>query len=274
VSETTATRVRTERGGGVTTITLDGERVRNALDFSTWEELERAVSEAEGDEAIGAIVLTGAGGTFSSGGDLRTSSARGRGVRAVSARLRLAQQVLAHVRASAKPIIVAAEGATVGIAWGLVLACDLTVAADDAHFSAPFLNRGLVPDGGLGWLLPRLVGRQRATALLLLGERLPAAEAWRLGLVHSVVDPGASLGAATEIAGQLAGGPPDATALARELIRRGGDLSHADYLDEELLSSALHQSGGEPTEGRTAFLARRAPSFGRGAPAAGGASDG
>ena len=128
-------------------VTLDGTPVRNALDFSTWEALERAFDEASDDD-IRAVVLSGAGRAFSSGADLRMPSARGAGVWAPTARLRTAHRVLRRVHELTVPVVAAVEGAAVGIAWGLVLACDLTIASTDAYFVAPFLARGLIPDGG------------------------------------------------------------------------------------------------------------------------------
>lgn len=265
------TTIRTESLQGMIVITLDGQSSRNALDFSTWQRLDEALATAEADDEVRAVVLTGAGRTFSSGADLRTTSTRGRGGGARSARLRLAHQVIAHIRGLKVPIVAAAEGATVGIALGILLACDLIVASSDAHFSAPFLARGLIPDGGVGWMLPRLIGRSRATSILLLGDRVSAAEALRQGLVHDVVEPGGVLDAATTVARRLATGPPEATRLARELIRRSSDLSFLGYLDEELLVSALQHMTGEPAEGRAAFFERRMPSFVSGAAAADGA---
>ncbi len=252
------TVVRAVRDGPVLVVTLDGTPVRNALDFSTWEALEQSLDEAGSDEGIRAVVLTGAGQAFSSGADLRTSSARGAGVWAPTARLRTAHRVLRRVHELTIPVVAAVEGAAVGIAWGLVLACDLTIASTDAYFAAPFLARGLIPDGGVGWFLPRLVGAQRAYAMLMLGERLGSSEALGMGLVRRVVEAGQALPAAMETARQLVQAPPLAASLARHLLRRAPDLSYAAYLDEELHMATLHYTTDEPTHGRAAFLQRRA----------------
>lgn len=252
---------RTVTDGRVAVLTLRGSHSRNALGFATWEQLEHELTGAEADDTVRAVVLTGDAGCFSSGGDLRSTSARGRGVRAVSARLELAQRVLRHINSTAKPIIAAVEGPAVGIGWSLAQSCDLVVAANDAYFWAPFLRRGLIPDGGLSWMLSQLVGRQRATAILLLAERLSAPDAHALGLVHRITQPGGSLESAIAIATELAQRPPEATALARELLRRGERLSFSDFLDEELLTSALHLRSAEPSEGRATFVESRPAQF-------------
>jgi enoyl-CoA hydratase/carnithine racemase len=256
---TGVTRTLTDRR--VAVLMLRGAQSRNALGFATWEQLENELTGAESDDIVRAVVLTGDAGCFSSGGDLRSTSGRGRGVRAISARLELAQRVLCHINAAVKPIIAAVEGPAVGIGWSLAQSCDLVVAASDAYFWAPFLRRGLIPDGGLSWMLSRLVGRQRASAILLLAERLPAPDAHELGLVHHITQPGGALESAIAVATELAQRPPEATALARELLRRGERMSFSDFLDEELLTSALHMRSPESSEGRNAFVGSRLAQF-------------
>ncbi len=252
-----STVVRAIRDDGLLILTLEGTPVRNALDFSTWEELDRSLDAADSDDRIRAVVLTGAGDAFSSGADLRTSSARGAGIWASTARLRVAHSVLRHVHELTIPVVAALEGAAVGIAWGLVLTCDLAIASTNAWFSAPFLARGVVPDGGVAWFLPRLVGAKRAYALLMLGDRLGAADALELGLVHRVVEATQAVPVAIETARRLMQAPPAAASLARDLVRRSVDLSYSAYLDEELHLVALHHTTDEPAQGRAAFLERR-----------------
>ncbi len=132
-----------------------------------------------------------------------------------------------------------------------------------APFAAPFAQRALVADAGLGWSLPRRLGQQRAARLLLLGERLPAEEAHTLGLVTHLADPGQALPDSLEVAGHLAAGPADSIALTKSPLHRGGHLSLDTYLDEEHLACALNGHGRDAAESRAAPRANSPSSLGR-----------
>lgn len=245
---------------GVAVVTIDRPEVCNALDWDAWQALADAFVHLDRDE-VRAAVLTGGDERFSAGGDVKTMGAVGGRVTGTAARVRLAQRAVRGIVACRAPVIASVEGFALGAAWGLVLACDLVVASRDAFFAAPFAQRALVADAGLGWSLPRRLGQQRAARLLLLGERLPAEEAHTLGLVTHLADPGQALPDSLEVAGHLAAGPADSIALTKSLLHRGGHLSLDTYLDEEHLACALNGHGRDAAESRAAFLEKRAPRF-------------
>jgi 2-(1,2-epoxy-1,2-dihydrophenyl)acetyl-CoA isomerase len=246
---------------GVVVLTLNRPAARNAVDWQTWELLGAAVTELADDDSCRAVVLTGAGGTFCAGGDVKSGPSRGSGLGAPAARLRIGQRVLDGLLKLPKPVLAAVEGPAVGIGWSLALACDLVLAARDATFGAPFVLRGLVPDGGAAWFLTRAVGRQRAAALLLTGEPLPAVEAAQIGLVSRLTDPGATLPVATELAGRLARGPAEALRLTKDMMRAAVDLPLERFLEVEWLAATLDLTGPDAAEGRAAFVEKRDPDF-------------
>lgn len=246
---------------GVTVLTLNRPSVRNAVGWQTWEELGAAIAEAARDDACRTVVLTGAGEAFCAGGDVKSSPSRGSGLGAPAARLLVGQRVLDDLLKLPKPVLAAVEGPAVGVGWSLALACDLVVAARDAVFGAPFVLRGLVPDGGAAWFLTRALGRQRASALLLTGERLAAPDAAGAGLVARLAEPGAALATAVEMAATLARGPAEALRLTKGMIRSALDLPLERFLEVEWLSATLDITGPDAAEGRAAFVEKREPDF-------------
>jgi len=261
-----STRVVVEQpSDAITVITMDGPARRNALARSTMEDLGSAVRAAAEDARVRAVVVTGAGGFFSAGADLKAAGGpTGTGVGAPAERLATIQDTLDRVHRMPKPVIAAVEGGAVGVAWSLALACDLTVAGADAYFLAPFTQRGLVPDGGSAWFLVRAVGPQRAAELLMLPGRLPAARAEALGLVNRVVPTGTALAEALELARRLVEGAPDALSLTKRLLAMAERTpSYRDFLDQEWATAALAMYGPDVVEGRTAFIEGRAPNFSR-----------
>jgi len=249
----------------ITVITMDGPARRNAMAGSTMADLGSAFRAAADDNRVRAVVVTGAGGFFSAGADLKAVGAStGSGVGAPAERLAVIQDALDLVHRMPKPVIAAVEGGAVGVAWSLALACDLTVAGADAYFLAPFTQRGLVPDGGSAWFLTRAIGPQRAAELLMLPDRLRAARAEALGLVNRVVPTGTALAEALQLARRLVEGAPDALSLTKRLLAMAERTpSYRDFLDQEWATAALALHGPDVVEGRTAFIEGRAPNFNR-----------
>lgn len=246
---------------GVTVITLSRPEVRNALGWQSWEELGTAVADAMIDDGCRAVVLTGSGGSFCAGGDVKSSPSRGKGLGAPAARLLVAQRVLQDLLSMPKPVVAAVEGPAMGVGWSLALACDVILAASDAIFGAPFVLRGLVPDGGAAWFLTRALGRQRAVTLLLTGGQMTASEAAAAGLVAKTVGPGAALGAAVDMAATMAMGPPEALRLTKGMVRAASDLPLERFLEVEWLSATLDLTGPDAAEGRASFVEKRPPDF-------------
>jgi enoyl-CoA hydratase/carnithine racemase len=238
--------------------TLNRPAARNALIFDSWHELAAVLDRVESDPQIRCLVIAGAGSYFSSGGDLKSAPAAGFRATAAVARLEIAQRVLLRIRRSPLPILAAVEGGAVGLGWSLALSCDLVIAASSATFSAPFVARGVVPDGGAAWLLVRRIGSQRAAELLLSGRAISAEEAHRLGLVNRVVDAGTASRIAVEFAESLPHGMPQAMELTKRLIGAADSLDLRSYFELECMVAAICQGGPEAQRARQAFQDRAA----------------
>lgn len=246
-------------GSGVTVLTLDRPHRRNALDARTLELLAAGLSGAarRGDAAV---VLTGGDEFFSSGGDVASMPGPDGGVFAPAERLALIHELVISMVRADQVIIAAVERYAIGAAWGLVLACDLVIAGENAQFRAPFAARGLTADAGTAYHLPRRLGQQRAAAHLFLGEPLTAPDARAAGLVTETVTPGTATARAVEVATTLAAGPTQSNALTKSLLAQDrADL--AQFLANERTAMALAGHGRNAYEGRTAFLERREPRF-------------
>jgi 2-(1,2-epoxy-1,2-dihydrophenyl)acetyl-CoA isomerase len=253
----------------VAVLTLDRPEVRNAIGSQTWPLVIEHLSTLR-DAEIRALIVTGRG-NFCSGGDLRDPGLENSGVLAggVPGRLGLAHQVFELLERAPYPVIAAVEGGAIGIGWSLALACDLVVAAEDALFAAPFLARGLTPDGALWWRLVRALGPQAAGEILYCDRRLSGVDARSLGLVTHIAATGAALDRALEVARGFADLPADTFAVTKRMIRSAAGLSLTDAYQVEVMASALNIAGGAPEEGRQAYREKRPPRFRRrAAPAA------
>lgn len=249
--------LRSALADGVLTLTIDRPERRNAVDVATGRELLAALRAVRSDTAVRCVVLTGAGDAFCSGADVT-----GGGVAADGARvLEVGNDVVRTITALPVPVVAVVRGPAAGIGMSLALSCDLVVAAEDAYFLSAFINIGLAPDGGASFFLPAAVGRARAAAVALLGERLPAREAHAAGLVSHVVAVDALEAEAARVVRRLADGPPLALARTKEALRAGSAAAlEATLLREEQVQNGLI-GGPENVEGVTAFLERRRPAF-------------
>jgi enoyl-CoA hydratase/carnithine racemase len=200
--------------GGVCELRFDRPHKRNAITHLMYQSLAAHLHAALGDHAVRAVLLSGAGASFSAGNDLNDFLA---GPEFTSAHP--VMDVLRTLATFDKPLIAAVHGTTVGIGVTMLLHCDLVVAAHDTQLLMPFVALSLVPEAGSSLLLPRLVGQQRAAELLLLGEGLDAAGAARLGLVNRVVEADKVLDEARSLAQRLARQPVEALRATRRLLR-------------------------------------------------------
>ncbi|OBG32991.1 enoyl-CoA hydratase [Mycobacterium alsense] len=244
--------IRREDRGGVALVLLNRPRQRNALRYESWTELSE-VLYAVVDDNVRGVVLAGADGFFCAGGDLKTGPAHGSGPLGPAGRVEHAQRVMEQLKALPVPTIAAVEGAAVGLGWSLALSCDLVVCASDAYFSAPFVARAVVPDGGLAWRLTQQLGKHRAASLLLRGVRLSASEAERLGLVTDVVDPGSAIARAQAIADELAQADTGAVEMTKRLINSAEAAQLAAFHPLELAMATVAQQRSAAAQGRAAY---------------------
>lgn len=255
---------------GVAWITLARPDVANALSPDQRDRIIALLDEAARLLAIRAVVITAEGRAFCTGADLRakrTPDPRPEGapeqhVGYVSRMIATgAQALIAAVLDCPKPVIAAVNGTAAGIGAHLAFACDLVVAAEDARFIEVFVRRALVPDGGGAYLLPRLIGLQRAKELLFLGDDLPASEAAGLGLVNRVVPTDRVSAEAADLAGRLAEGPTRALALTKALCNRSLDSDRATAFHEEAWAQEANMATHDAQEGVRSFVERRSPEF-------------
>jgi len=249
--------LREQSASGVLRLSLHRPERRNALDLALADELVRALEHAEESAAVRVVVLTGAGETFCSGGDLAGDGFPGHPVALLR---RISRPAVALHRLS-KPTIARVDGVAAGAGWSLALGCDLVVASDRARFSQIFVRRALSPDLGSSWLLLRQVGLHRAKEIALLGRFVSAEEALRLGLANRVV-PAAELDAAVaEWAEALAAGPPVALAQTKRLLSEAGGLGFEAAIEAECAAQGVNLATEDTREAFRAFFERREPRF-------------
>src|SRR2546429_741684 len=201
-------------------------------------ELAAVLDEIEADEAARVVILTGAGGHFCSGGDVKTMRAQRRPAGEGRARVESLSRMVLRLVDFPKPTIAMVDGYAVGAGSNLALCCDLIIASDRAKFGELFWKIGLVPDGGGTWVLSRVIGMARAKELIFTAEIIDAAEAGRIGLVNRVV-PVAELETTTRaLAEKIAAGPPAVLALAKHMVNRAATSDLAGALDLEAFSQA------------------------------------
>lgn len=240
----------TERG--VALVTLDRPERLNALGAAMADELARALDRLAGARAL---VLTGAGGAFSSGWDLRDASEDREGEADwASLNERLAALEI--------PTVAAIEGWCLGGGLALAVSCDFRVAARDARLGMPEVTRGIFPGMSCGWRIPRLVGIPRALELLVLGDPVDAPTALAWGLVNRVAAPGRALDDALAVAHRLATGAPLAQAAITTMVRRAFELDLEQARELEAEVSAPVAASEDAREGIRAFAERRPPHFG------------
>jgi enoyl-CoA hydratase/carnithine racemase len=244
--------------GGVRTLTLNRPHRKNAIDPELRAALRHALTEASRDHAVRALVLTGAGGAFCSGADL-TSAATD--TRHPLDKVRDLNEVALLLHELPIPTIAKVTGVAVGAGWNLALGCDLVVATPEARFSQIFARRGLSPDCGGSWLLPRLAGLQQAKRLSLLAETIDAEEARSLHLVTWVV-PAEEIDAhVAGLAVRLAAGPPVALAQTKALLNESPGRPLREALTAEARAQAVNFATADVPEAYAAFAQRREPHF-------------
>ncbi|MFD9910961.1 enoyl-CoA hydratase/isomerase family protein [Streptomyces sp. NPDC059063] len=245
-----------------TWITLNRPDVMNALAPEHRDRVIELLDEASGDPAVRAVVITATGKAFCAGADLRAAPTPPPAPGDVSRTIRHgAQRLISAVLDCEKPVLAAVNGTAAGLGAHLALACDLVLAAESARFIEVFVRRGLVPDGGGAYLLPRLVGPRRAKELMFFGDALPAADAERLGLVNRVVPDADLEKTARAWADRLAAGPTRALALTKQLVNASLDADRATAFAAEAAAQEINMTTADAREGVASFVERRSPSY-------------
>ena len=259
----TENQVLTDRHEGVLTLTLNQPARYNALSTIMLGQLNDAVRAAERDTSVRAVVLTGAGNAFSSGADLTEFDVSGEGRTDVREHLARSFNPLAtRLHAMEKPVLAAVNGVAAGAGLSLALACDVRLAAAAARFSVAFVKIGLVPDTGLFYFLPRLIGPAKTLELAWTGDVIGAQEAFSLGMLNRVVPDPDVLSETQTLAARLAHGPSKAMALIKRAVNQAHELPLDRVLEVETAYQAIASRERDFAEGVTAFREKRAPVFG------------
>ncbi len=241
-----------EQHGTIMLLTLDHAPV-NSLSLPLLQELDEAFNAAVSSSEIRAIVITGAGSFFAAGADIPSFLQLGSGVKDFLAH---GVKVFDGIEHSPKPVIAAVNGPALGGGNEMAMACDLRIACPEARFGQPEVNLGIIPGWGGTVRMPKLIGRSRATQLLLTGDAVDAEEAERIGLVHHVVPSHLLVEHALNQAERLASLPPLALEAIKELLSNP-DLAQAG--ESERMARLMTTD--DATEGITAFLQKRRPQF-------------
>jgi 2-(1,2-epoxy-1,2-dihydrophenyl)acetyl-CoA isomerase len=253
--------VLTDLQGGVQTITLNQPARYNALSGAMLEALVAALRTAERDASTRAIVLTGAGNGFCSGADITefdfTSGPRDSGEHLRQTFNPLVQRL----RGMDKPVLAAVNGVAAGAGLSLALACDLRFAAESARFVVAFVKIGLVPDAGLMYHLPRLIGPAKTLELAWTGDPIDAHEAYELGFVNRVLPDAEVLDYTRELAARIARGPAKTVALIKRAVNQAHELSLERVLEMEASYQTIASLDPNFAEGVAAFRTKRAPQF-------------
>ncbi|MGQ9721299.1 MAG: enoyl-CoA hydratase/isomerase family protein [Candidatus Jordarchaeum sp.] len=230
-----------EKEDGIAVITMNRPDKLNALNLEMQEEMKQELSSLAMDDEVKAIILTGAGRAFSAGGDIGTMKD------AHQLDPLLLRQALYHATSEVtnliwnieKPIIAAVNGVAAGGSCNWALACDFVIASENARFGEVFIHVGLVPDGGGSWLLPRLVGLQKAKEIIMMGKMVPAKEAEQIGMVNKVVPQEEVLSAAKGYAKILANLPSKTLGAAKKTINKAITTDLREAMDYEMTMQAI-----------------------------------
>jgi enoyl-CoA hydratase/carnithine racemase len=255
------------RDGHVETWTLNLPERRNPIsDLPMVEALEEAAARVTADVSVRAVILTGAGPAFSSGGDVRAMAERtgmfgGTGAEIADGYRRGIQRIPRALVGCPVPLIAAVNGPAVGAGCDLTLMCDVRIASTQAFFAESFVKVGLIPGDGGAYLLPRVVGAARAAEMSLTGDRISAETALEWGLVSRVVAPDELLPTAREIAGRIAANPPAAVRAGKQLLREAAGRTLEEVLELSADVQATMHRTADHAEAVTAFVEKREPRF-------------
>ncbi len=257
-------RYREDAATGVATITLSRPDTLNSLTFEVYRELTDLFAALVQHDAVRAVVITGEGRAFCSGGDVHLIIGElfKRDARGLLEFTRMTGELIANIRKLPKPVVAALNGTTAGAGAVIALASDFRLASEAATIAFLFVKVGLAGcDMGAGWLLPRMVGLGRATELLMTGRKVEAAEAERIGLFNRVVKPEQLLGEAEQLAQQLAAGPGFALGMTKTMLDAEHPMSLSEAIEAEAQAQQICMQTRDFREFFDAFSAKRKPTF-------------
>lgn len=258
----TAGSVLVQEQNNVLILTMSNPTKRNAIFPTLYAELTEALSQAQDNPEIGAVILKGDAGYFCSGGDLAGIQERRQLSRAERRhRLEGLHDLVRYMRRFPKPLIAAVEGGAAGAGLSLAFACDLLVVDEQARFSVAYVRVGLTPDGGATASLSTVLPKALVMELCLTGNPIDAQRLYQLGAINRILPKEQVAEAALDIASQLAAGPQNAIARIKELCQQAGQVSFNEQLDKEAEYMVMAQEGAEAAEGITAFFEKRRPNF-------------
>lgn len=256
-----------DNADGIVTLTLNRPEIRNAIsDPDVIEAILEALERIDGDMSVRAAILTGAGSSFSSGGNLKKMGEQGGVNDPLPAQTRRnyrygIQRIPLAFEALDVPVIAAVNGPAIGAGCDLACMCDIRIAAQSAYFAESFVKVGIVPGDGGAWLLPRVVGFSKACEMALTGDPVDAAEALACGLVSKVVPDAELLDHARALARRIAANPPHAVRMTKRLLREGQSVKLDTLLELSAAMQALAHATDDHKEAVAAMLGKRAPRF-------------
>src|SRR3984957_16837168 len=255
----------TSRDDGILRLILDRPARRNSLNRAMIDDFVAVLTDAAADDSLRAVHIRGAGDDFCSGADWVATNSEGnhrpRAGHLLRSTPHAAHRVIELLHEIHLPVVCSVRGFAVGLGCNLALTADFTVAADDAVFWEPFAARGFSPDSGATWLLPRLIGLTRAKQMLLLGDKVSAADAADWGLIHQAVSPAELDDSCQQLLARLAAGPTVALGLAQHAINYGQHATLTQSMTQELFDLELSCRTKDFKEGLAAFRERRPPQF-------------
>lgn len=255
---------------GVAVLTLNRPEVMNAWNPQMAEEASSAIQKMDSDDKVKVVVITGAGKAFSSGADVNrlreTASGKVPFLETTAGTVMAGRTSLLtaveNIRKLSKPVIAAIHGVAAGAGLSVALACDIRLAAQDSRFTMAFVKRGLIPDLGGTYLLPRLVGPGMAAKLVFTGDVIDAPEAHRIGMVDELVAPSQVLSRARDLANRIAQNPPLAIRMAKKALYKGmNETDLRSQMDYEIFIQGGLMRTEDFHEGVTSFFEKREPNF-------------
>jgi len=249
-----------EKREGVAVVTINQPKTMNALTQPVLDDLMAASADISGDDEVKVVVLTGTGRAFCAGGDINRfmeGFTQNSGIDYIDG-IHTCIRSWANMK---KPVIAAVNGAAAGAGLGIMLLCDISIMSEDAKVSCAFINMGLIPDCGVAYFLPRMIGMQRAKELIFTGKVLKAGDAYQLGLTSKVVPADELMEKTMELAKQLAKGPSYALRMSKRMLGMSLDMPFDDLLRLESMLQADCFMTEDSKEAASAFMEKRPPKF-------------